>query len=140
MNNDNNFNQNTSNEQKNKILQKIYFIGTPIMFVVIICIIIFNSNFNNKLDYNKIDENNSDESLVNCSNKGYFISLLQGEIYDRESIGVTITITNCSTSIQYDSSIKVSCNYNRKWNSMTTNTGEPVVDKLFHSNTYSCKE
>lgn len=120
-----------------KIIVIIFIIGIGIYGINSL----INNNNNDDLKINESLENTDDADLISCANKGYFISKLQGEIYDRESSNVTINITNCSSFLN-TKSISVRCNYTRTWNSGYETTGNYTrkrVDKLFHSNQYSCK-
>ena len=117
-------------------------IGNVLMIgICVFCIFsLININNNSKKD-TPTESNEEDADLVKCSEKGYFISKLQSEIYDREGSSVTINITNCSSSTHGDG-ISVKCDYTRTWNNSYETNGNITkkrVDKLFHTNQYPCK-
>ena len=130
------------------IYKKIFNIKSVKLLVIALLIItiisgyIMYNNVNISTNNNQQEQtNNIEDNLVKCSNKGYFISQLQGEIYDRESTITTINITNCRAYNQ-GNSISVSCDYTRTWNNTYETTGTTTrkkVDKLSASNTYKCK-
>lgn len=80
------------------------------------------------------DETTEKEELTNCSNKGYFISELQGDLYNTYGAYKDVIITGCNTAHYYKEQIDVECKFKYRLDS------NHEYETSSQWATYRCKE